>query len=48
MCIFRGKGEYFYFDAGHLSYYGSGIVAAAIAEKFGLLSVKSQEVVESQ
>lgn len=46
MCIFRGGGEYFYFDAGHLSYYGSGIVAAAIAKKFGLLSAKPQEVVQ--
>lgn len=48
MCIFRGDGEYFYFDAGHFSYYGSGVVATAIAERFGFLSEKPQEVVESQ
>lgn len=36
MCAFRRDGNYVYFDAGHFSYYGSGVVATAVAKEFKL------------
>jgi energy-coupling factor transporter ATP-binding protein EcfA2 len=37
LCLFRDTVDYLFFDAGHLSYYGSRKVARALSEKLGLI-----------